>query len=292
MKIKILLKYLLFTVYVNFHLKYFISAHSLFNKKILFYPEIPSIPYIVYKICYLLNLSITNNIDDKNIYSAIFWQDRTYKATCNELERFSKTTKVFNINCTDISKKKVDEVFYKVFGYSTLIDPTIFRGKCIKKSNFNAMHDGRVIKCPVLKKDKNYIYQIMINNQCNKSSIMDIRVPILGKYIPFLYLKFRSITRRFSNKNDYVKIANVYDVFTKKELEKIHIFCNTFGLDYGEIDILKDIKNKKIYITDVNDTPHGLPNHLLKSDKDVALVKLSCAFDLMIKKDRLKQENK
>ena len=44
-------------------------------------------------------------------------------------------------------------------------------------------------------------------------------------------------------------------VFTKEELEKIITFCQKMGLDYGELDSIRNSTDQKLYIVDANNTP-------------------------------------
>ena len=106
--------------------------------KILFYPELPSEHSTIYKIAKALSYEIIN--DPQRQYDlAIYWEDTTFKKACSLPQSNSK---IINEYCIDISKKKINEVFVDVFGYSTLIEPTSFNGKCVKKNNLNAKHDG------------------------------------------------------------------------------------------------------------------------------------------------------
>ena len=43
--------------------------------------------------------------------------------------------------------------------------------------------------------------------------------------------------------------------FSNYEIEKIDKFVELFGIDYGELDLLRDNRNKLIYIVDVAVTP-------------------------------------
>lgn len=50
------------------------------------------------------------------------------------------------------------------------------------------------------------------------------------------------------------------------------------GLDWGELDILRNKDDGRAYIVDVNNTPAGPPNHLSKEDKERALQQLATTF--------------
>ena len=54
-------------------------------------------------------------------------------------------------------------------------------------------------------------------------------------------------------------------------------FARALGIDYGELDILRDRDDGRIYIVDVNNTPFGPPNHLPWSDSRRAVRRLAHA---------------
>jgi len=49
-------------------------------------------------------------------------------------------------------------------------------------------------------------------------------------------------------------------------------------LDYGELDVLRDNDNGKIYIVDVSNTPWGPPNNISNKEGKIALIKLADTF--------------
>ena len=245
------------------------------SKTILFYPEKPKNFHILYKICHKLGYKITND-PHSNADLVIYFEDKTKREEDSSLVNLSKKYNIINLNCKDISKQRVDKVFSKVFGYSLLIDPEKFSGKCVMKSDENAKHDGKIIDCPV-KRIPGYTYQKIVNNQYG-DEVLDLRTPIFANTIPYVYNKYRSVDDRFSNRNARVFITETTKTFSEKEIELISVFAQKFGLNYGEIDILRDRDSKKIYIVDVNNTPAGPPNHISVKGYAYALQKLSNLF--------------
>jgi hypothetical protein len=49
-----------------------------------------------------------------------------------------------------------------------------------------------------------------------------------------------------------VRIAD--DVFSRQEQRQIASFCREIGLDFGCIDVMRDVTDGRIYIVDVNKT--------------------------------------
>jgi hypothetical protein len=247
-------------------------------KTMLFYPDLPSKRAVIVKLAKKLRFNLTNN--PRCIHNLVMnWENTTYRTSFTVLENISKKEKVLNLNCTDISKEKVDELSVEIFGYGTFINPTTFNGKCVQKSNINAKHDGRVINCPVEKAEEGYIYQKVLDNKVDENFVRDIRVPLINGVIPFVYLKYRPVSDRFSNTNSHASLEKKENYLSEDEQAKIITFAEKVGLDYGELDVLRDNEDKKIYIVDVNNTPWGPPNHLPESDRQEALEKLAGLFE-------------
>ena len=244
---------------------------------ILCYPQCPNSLYVLYKCAHLLGCRITGN--PNLAYDIVVrFEDTTHACIDTVLSRLAEQTRVFNIGCTDISKTRVDAVFAEVFGYSAMIDPLTYTGPCVMKSDMNGLHNGRIITCPIEAVTPGYVYQRIIDTQID-GLVQDIRVPIIGETIPFVYLKYRSADDRFSNTNNRVEIAEPYDVFSYQEMQYLMQFCRKIGLDYGELDTLRDRNDGSLYVVDVNNTPYGPPNHLPAREKRRALSMLASTFE-------------
>jgi hypothetical protein len=166
---------------------------------------------------------------------------------------------VVNIQVTDISKSEVIRAFESSFGYKLGVDPRSYRGPILRKSETNAAHDGTVIKGPIDNPDQHYVYQRLVNNTVDGLAV-DLRVPIFGGQIPFVRVKYRPIAKRFdhagrSQVNDEVKLTD--EVLTQTEQSRILALCRVMGLDYGELDVLRDRDTGQIFVVDVNNTPTG-----------------------------------
>lgn len=248
------------------------------SRTILFYPDKPDYSQVLYKICSALRCKMTSSLgSEPNLIVA--FQDTTKRAHAPLLAEIAASNFVVNQYCDDISKTKVEDVFHSVFGYGTFVDPETHTGFCVMKSNDNAMHDGEVVECPTTATRSDVVYQKLINNTLEEDEVLDIRVPIIKGEIPFVYLKYRSLKARFSNMNARVTMGTVESVFTSSEIARIKQFAEKLSLDFGELDILRDVDDGVIYIVDVNNTPCGPPNHLKKADSARAIEILSKTFD-------------
>jgi len=59
---------------------------------------------------------------------AMSWQDVTWQDRIEALELCARSKPVVNLDCRDISKRRVEREFSRVFGYSSFIDPGVIRG--------------------------------------------------------------------------------------------------------------------------------------------------------------------
>jgi len=263
---------------INFFFKYRIGfLPKIFSPKakIYFYPEPPHHRTIMFKVCKQLGIKIVSN-PNNNYDFTFFWDDKTF----SKLQSLPTINgKDINRACTDISKEKVDQVFKKVFQYDLSVDPEIHTGSCVIKSNENAQHDGRIINCPVEKVETNVVYQKIIDNSYDEKYVVDFRAPVLGKEIPLIYYKLKSYEKRFTNDTSRAELHKTEDVLSQEEVKNILAFANEMGLDYGELDVLRNKDDGKIYIVDVNKTPWGPPATLPPKDCDTAVKKMSEAFE-------------
>ncbi len=249
-------------------------------KTVLLYPQYPGRKAVIYKILTSLGWNITNNPNKKH-HLVVYWHDTTYRNPDATIIYYSKEELVVNLKCTDISKSNVDKVFSEVFGYSSIVQPESFTGKMVKKNEINASHDGVIVQGP-LTPEEGFIYQKVINNEYDSNFVVDMRIPVINGKMVLGYLKFKSIKSRFANFSKNMlnfKEPEVYPIenlLSAEEISLIANFCQRIGLDYGELDVLRDNDDKKIYIIDVNNTPTG-PT-INKSLKSKSIKKLANLF--------------
>jgi hypothetical protein len=247
------------------------------GQHVLFYPDLPKPGTVIVKVCNRLGILPTNDLGSK--YVAVFkWKDATFSAAGGELLTLAEGTRVINLCCADISKAFVHRVFAQVFGYQLEVDPLTHHGRCVSKSDRNARHDGCIIDCPIQHREAGRVYMRLINNLFDSGTVYDLRVPIIGDDVPFVYIKKRSLEDRFSNENLDVAIREPNEVFTAFELQRLLSMVRSVGMDYGEIDVLRDHDSRAIYVVDVNNTPFGPPNAIPRRLGELALDRLSEAF--------------
>jgi hypothetical protein len=112
--------------------------------------------------------------------------------------------------------------------------------------------------------------------------VQDIRVPLIGSNVPFVYLKYRPVADRFSNANTRAELAAVGDMLHGDEPGRLMRVAELLGVDYGEMDCVRDRTSGKLYVVDVNTTPWGPPNHLPETQVDRAIELLAEAFEAQL----------
>ncbi|MEH6446839.1 MAG: hypothetical protein V7784_23340 [Oceanospirillaceae bacterium] len=209
---------------------------------------------------------ITDDLLDTNNYVS-----RSYEYTSRKLIRS------INIKCTDISKKKIASIHKEAFGYDLDVNPLLYNGLAVKKSDSNATHDGVVIKCPLTSVDNDFVYNKLICNE-NGTQAIDYRVIYMNGVVDLFYEKRRNLNDRFSNTNNLTILRKIKDEFSEDEIEKIEKFGFLMAADYGEFDVLRDKDSKKIYIVDFAKTPFGPPNGLSIKDRLKSIEHMSVHF--------------
>ncbi|MDJ0689959.1 MAG: hypothetical protein QNJ41_15760 [Xenococcaceae cyanobacterium MO_188.B32] len=231
------------------------------KKRILFYPDFPYKKATLYQICLFLGYDVTND-PQRKFDLAIKWQRyATFFENDTVLSKLSRqNNNIINFNCQDVSKEYTNKIFKQVFGYELGVDPRSYTGKCVAKSNLNAQHDGKIIDCPITKIEAGVVYQKLVDNEVQENAVLDYRVPIFKQEIPLVYKYLKKNQTKEQRFYGYpsllsVELAETEEVFSQDEINKIISFCENMGLDYGELDILRDKQDQRIYIVDANNTP-------------------------------------
>lgn len=258
------------------------SARTLGKKTVLFYPDTPGPGNVSYQLCALLGHRITRL--PKRQYDVVFKRRDITRFDPAALAPLPDDIPVVNAGSLDISKRTVGQTFREVFGYSLDIDPEQHRGKAVQKSDANAAHDGRIVTLPLTAEERSTdcVYQKAIDNTVDGGLVVDYRVPVHGDRIPLVYLKYRPIETRFSNRNKFVRLTEPEVVFDDEELGLLIQFASEMGIDYGELDVLRDNEDQRIYVIDANNTPSGPPNGLSRLQKWIALQMMRPTFSALL----------
>lgn len=232
--------------------------NGLKHKNALFYPDYPDPRAGICSVVHALGFNIINN-PAKSYDFAFYWQDTTVRPEPDDvlIEAASKVP-VINLHCLDIGKARVEEVFQEVFGYSSLVDPLRHQGQCVRKSNLNAQHDGKIIDCPVVGTEPGFIYQKLLSRIDEQDRVLDYRLAVFGRSTPYMTIRYKSLSDRF--KRTFLEVpVDPRDYLTEEEIANTLRFCRILGLDYGEVDMIRDQSDDRLYLLDANNTPFRPP---------------------------------
>lgn len=224
------------------------------RKTILFYPQMAGSHHKARSFSAVCGFKMIS--DPSRSYDVPFQSHDVTTTKKSDIEDKIDLNRAINGKCLDISKRKVSETFEDVFGYSLSIDPLAHTGPAVKKSNENATHDGVVIDCPIpaasVEEDK--VYQKLIDTRTEEGFFLNYRVAVCGEIVPLVLIMYRPSDNRFDG-TSHQDVAPIGDVFTQSERKKLSRFVRAMGLDFGELDVLRDREEGRIYVVDVNNTP-------------------------------------
>ena len=166
-----------------------------------------------------------------------------------------------NSRCLDISKSTVDRVWLEVAGYSIAVDPLTKEGPLVVKPDENGTRGGRVVDGPLPNRAPDVVYQRLIDTRVG-DRVLQIRPVILRGQIVLVYEKWRPHPQWFKGPELTVPKAQA-DFFNDDEAALLLRFADAIGLDYGELDVVRDGEGGLIYVVDANRTPvrpKGLPD--------------------------------
>jgi hypothetical protein len=229
---------------------------------------VPGDRFAIWKVCQLLGLDMAP-LDDTSDGVMVAWEDSTWTQVLAD---------AINGDCVDISKGRVDEAQRAVFGYGAEIDPRTYTGQAVRKSQINTAHDGELIECPVDPED-GFVYQLLIDTVRSDGLVEDLRATIVGPEIPVTYRKLRPSAWRFENVNAHSRLASPGECFSEQELVQLIAVARELGLDFGELDVLRDRHDGRVYVVDVNKTAWGPPGGLPGRQGRRAMRLLASAFD-------------
>jgi len=202
------------------------------------------------------------------------WDNNTNCPADDVLRAVSGRLKVINLEVADVSKSNVDKVFRDVFGYSTLIDPFQSFGFAIRKSERQAAHDATIIPLPY-KQEPGFIYQRILDSRCQPSLCHDIRLPVFKNEIPFGFLKYRLIADPIRSLYSVEFIEDIQTILSPGEIGNVLMFAKRFGLEFGEIDLIRNNSDGRIYILDVNNMAG---NAMFKYMKSTTVTKIQSLY--------------
>lgn len=191
---------------------------------------------------------------------------------------------ILNRACTDISKRHVAAVFERTFGYPLAVDPLTYRGLILAKSDANNTHDGVVLEGPLPASaiEPGRVYQRYLDTVEDRGAV-EWRTPLYGGLAPLTLRRVRPLCEGQFSKTSAAEAVLPKEAFSRAELAQLFRFAQTMGLDYGEVDIMRDRGDGRIYVVDVANTPAGPIKELSPADMRHALTTLCAAFEGLIR---------
>lgn len=199
-------------------------------------------------------------VSHEDVY--IYWYNRINEPIRTGLLEYLQTNnkRVINFGRFTHDKRANDETFHKVFGYPLHIDPLTFRGEGVIKGNRdNGAKSARCITYPIDSISDDFVYQKLVKNQ---KTIDDIeytylyRIPVFDGKIPIMLGKHFTERNRFAWSAGGAEMVSPHMALSATEISLISKYCKEFEFDYGELDVLRDMEEDRIYIIDANATPY------------------------------------
>ena len=228
------------------------QKHGALQKTIAFHPQKSGPWYNSWLAARLLGMKTSSEIASADY---VFAFDDSTHSEINPLW----PPAAINGKAADISKRYVGQIFKQVFGYDLTVDPLTYRGEMAEKSDFNGLHDGRVARGPLALEDikEDCIYQKLIDTRARGPQTEDLRAVCIMGEIAVVFHKFKALEKRFGTTYAQVDVIEADSCFSAQEQSDILAFCEAMDVDFGALDILRDIHDGRIYIVDVNKT--GMP---------------------------------
>jgi len=260
-----------------------LGSASRSGPRIWFAPDRPRPWYLIWSVLHAAGARIAKSAAEAD--AVFFFEDSTTSGAVECLPE----ARTINRHCQSIAKSHVGTVFEQCFGYALNVDPAAFSGAMVRKSEANGAHDGRIIEgpCPA---EPGFVYQRVIDNSIPGGLVEDLRCPTVGGRIPLVILKRPRIGGRFANSNDNVELVATHSVLSDAEQTKLADFTRAMRLDRGGLDVLRDKRDGRLYVVDVNKTDMGPPIVMAMNDKIRVTKRLAAALlDHLRQKPALEQ---
>lgn len=168
---------------------------------------------------------------------------------------------VVNAELSSIDKSFIDSVFRTVFGYGLLVNPLRWSTLLVEKSADNYRHDGIVLPGPLPPdqvSDKK-VYCRLVESRAPDGGVMDLRVSVTDRRVTWVIQYWKTESARFESAGHAYNALSLDPTvaFSEYELTLLSRFCARMALDFGDLDVLRDVSDGRIYVVDVNPTAGG-----------------------------------
>ena len=213
----------------------------------------------------------------------IAWDTGTYFA---DAARGRLPPDAINGRCLDVSKTCVDATWEAVAGYGIAIEPSGNRGPMVVKSEENGAHDGRLVSGPARKR-RGYVYQRFIDTR-HDGRIYGTRPVIIGDEMPMV-LDFWCAEADLFRGASHCSVRSPSEVYTRTERDQIMEFAHRIGMEFGELEVLRDRDSGLIYVIDANRTSFR-PALLSRADLRRSYRQMVPAFRRLLESRRIRRD--
>jgi hypothetical protein len=179
-----------------------------------------------------------------------------------------------NRACTDVSKGRVDALWASICGYSIAVDPLTTAGPIVVKGEENAAHDWYLADGPLRRREPGKVYERLIDATADDLFIQS-RPIIMRDRVPFVYAVH--FPRQHWRAQAETFPAQATDFYSATEVGQMLAFCAALGLEYGELDVLRENGTGRLFVIDANPTPVR-PHHIAAADEDAGQRLMAEAF--------------
>jgi hypothetical protein len=246
------------------------------RRTLLFGPRFmaPWRDYSIGKVLIRLGIRPVSEPERRDPCAVMAWQDEGARVPAGLFEPLVRRYgRVINSRCLDVGKDNVERVHLAVFGYGMAVDPRVYDEPYVRKSIEQSEKDALVMRGPTEPRP-GFVYQRLIDCEVHRGLYEDIRVAVVGRCLGECQVRLRPAETRFGympmaiGEKEYA-VANIVPMdylLSSEEVQRVERLAERIGLDFGELDLLRDRADGRIYVVDVNPTVNGPTVVLSASD--------------------------
>ena len=175
----------------------------------------------------------------------------------------------------------MEQAWRAVTARTLAVDPLTVEGPIVMKSEENARHDARIVDGPLRSRRPGYVYQRLVDTR-ESGWITQSRPVIVGGDIVIAYEKWRRDPDLFFGTALSLP-QPPSDLYSPDEQRQMLEFATRIGMDYGELDVLREKATGDLFVVDANRTPSWLitctPEH-----EEAAYAPMADAFRDLLKR--------
>src|SRR5690606_14183748 len=117
--------------------------------------------------------------------------------------------------------------------------------------DLNGAGSGSLVDCPIEAPEPGYVYQRFVDALDEDGNLEEIRITIVGDRIPVVRVRAKPLDpAKIKEKHVKIVVRDATDVFTPEEIALIVRLAHRIGVQFGELDVLRDRHDGRIYVVD------------------------------------------